>query len=71
MSGTGGGGVVLTILPRQPSLKNLTTKHRQHLFEHSFLGRIVSLTRPLSLRVPLSDKAPLQSFYLRKLSSFP
>ena len=71
-SWTGGVGVVVpTILPRQPSLKNLTTNHRQHLFGHSLLGRIVSQARPLGLRTPPCGTAPLQSLYLGERSSFP
>ncbi len=66
-----GGGVVPTILPRQPSLKNLTTNHRKHLFGQSLLGRIVSQARPLGLRALPSDTAPLQSLYLRERSFFP
>ena len=55
----------------QPSLKNLTTNHRQHLFGYSLLGRIVSYTRPLGLEVPRSGTARLQSLYPGERSSFP
>ncbi len=64
-------GVVPTIPPRQPSLKNLTINHRQYLFWHSFLARIVSQARPLGLRAPPSSTAPLQSLYIEERSSFP
>ncbi len=71
-SWTGGGEeVVPTILPRQPSLRNLTTNHRQHVFGHSLLGRIVSQAWPLGLRAPPSDTAPLQFLYLEERFSFP
>ncbi len=66
-----GGVVVLTILLRQPSLKNFTTNHRQYLFGHSLLSRIVSQARPLGLRAPPCVTAPLQSICLKEHSSFP
>ena len=70
-TGEGGGGGSYNLSQTTFFKKNLTTNHRQHLFEHSPLGRIVSQARPFGLRATPSGTGLLQSLYLGKRLSFP